>query len=1081
MSDLACNLAHDLAQSAALLRDRLASVDESRSADLDAALSGVARLGEPRYAEAFADAVDRAASMLRKNFPDRQAAEAALNLLADDQPDTRAFRQLAVSEMLLGNAINTGALLDLYRHRVRYRAIQQAEPISPWNVVSPPLRLFLSTLLPRTVVSQPRLRHLLPDEDARALIDKLRHHAASEQSKALQQQIIATSGGRIAQVQQTIVHGDLYAVAPIIEPDVASLFVRYRSFLLDAFRTLDVRGVLQVRHVSRMALADIYVPLTGACQHSTPPRRPERRTMRFGRYELDVSDVVTPPSSAPLHTYVRDVPLIVVLGDPGTGKSTLIRYILLSFANGEMYERLGLSESWLPIFFPIAAFAEARSRSGNADIAPLDYLQAYYTGLSQPDYVPLFRCALERGYGLVLLDGLDEVRMDRMDIVHCIEAFVREWDEFGNRFIATSRIAGYDNAPLDEVLFTRVMIQPLSDDDIRFFVERWSHTYEGAFSSALSNNPTARERQEAQVDLERRVQIHANSLSSAVFADPGITDLARKPLLLTILALIHNQGARLPNRRVDLYRLCVEALAETWNRTRSLSGREINLYLGNESIDERLVVNLLGPAALWIHATQPGGEVEQSDLEKNIADTLMQTDGMSRGQARRLAHNFIELMRHDTGLIQERGYRRFGFIHLTFEEYLAARGLVESVTIPDPDALMHAYVLDPRWREVLRLAVAASPQREAQRILLHLLAAPTTADTRGRPVVLASECLIDIGVNIATQRGWREVVVRLIATLRDPATPLNTRVAGGHTLGQLGDPRVLGQSNAEDVSGETYWCVLEAGDFWYSADQPTRNNHYHNGRNNGAIHSADLQPVTLPYMCWIARYPVTNAEYRRFVDSGGYEMQRWWTPSGWAFLQNGSQPSPLEDETEGPINQPGLWKTAQFNSPAQPVVGVSWYEAVAYCDWLTHIGHREGWLSSTERLRLPTSLEWERAARHTDRRRYPWGDESPDSERANYEAIGLRAPAPVGCFPNGPAVCGAHDLAGNVWEWTATLWEQPFEQAPCREVSPHDRPIIRGGAFNWKADYLECSARYWFNPGYRYNLLGFRVVRVRKP
>jgi formylglycine-generating enzyme required for sulfatase activity len=82
----------------------------------------------------------------------------------------------------------------------------------------------------------------------------------------------------------------------------------------------------------------------------------------------------------------------------------------------------------------------------------------------------------------------------------------------------------------------------------------------------------------------------------------------------------------------------------------------------------------------------------------------------------------------------------------------------------------------------------------------------------------------------------------------------------------------------------------------------------------------------------------------------------------------------------------------------------------------------------------------------------------------------------VGCFPAGAAVCGALDMAGNVWEWTATLHEQHSDPTPRRDVSVRQKPIICGGAFNWSQDYLHCGAHYWFSAGYRQNLLGFRLL-----
>jgi formylglycine-generating enzyme required for sulfatase activity len=1055
MEELVHTLGAALAASAGSLHEAIARRHDPEHQALQARLDALRSIGAPDSQAAFARALERAARRLRRAQHDPQLVERLLALLAAEGEHYDLFRRVGAEELILSNLPTMGRLLDIYRRLLRPEAAAAGGELPAWNALAPALALFLHALLPRALAEQHALRPALPTPAERALLDALRaeraqHEAARQPASAAllaalgaQQSIVAAEGGTISEVRQTIVYGDLHAPAPAPPADLEALYRRYCAFLIETFGTLDFRGIMQVQHVTRLPLEAIYVPPIGQIDdwpYEVAPPPPAGSAPAPSAQRL--------PSLVCLHEALRDTPFLVVLGNPGAGKSMFVRHTLLALARGEG-RRLGLDARWLPIFFPIAAFAEARGRPGGGDLAPLDYLREYYMGLSQPDYSPLFARALTHGQGLVLLDGLDEVRAGRLELTRCLEAFVREWDAPGNRFVATSRIAGYEDAPLAEALFVRATIQPFDDADIDSFIERWSAAY------ARAGQPPQADWREAALELERRAAAHGRSLRAAVFASSGVTALARNPLLLTILALIHNQGAQLPDRRADLYRLCVEALAETWNRARSLSGREVDVYLGDEKIDERFVVNLLGPAALWLHGEQPGGLVEQDELERHLADTLMQTDGLPRGRAQRLAQSFIELMRRDTGLLQERGYRRFGFMHLTFEEYLAARALLESVTVADPDALFHRCCAEPRWREVVRLAVTAAPQREAQRLLLHMLDAPTPPTQRGRPVVLAGECLRDIGHNGATQRAWAAVEARLVALLADGEVPLATRVAAGETLGHLGDPRLLDPATGEAAHAPSYWCALGAGPFWHSPDEG----------NPGA--RMPLERRALPADLRLARYPVTNAEYSRFVEAGGYDERRWWSDDGWQFLR---------EAAGGPRAHPALWDAPAFNGPSQPVVGVSWYEAAAFCRWLEAEGRRAGWLPPQARLRLPTALEWERAARHTDRRRFPWGDGEPDAERANYDATGLRAPAPVGCFPTGAAACGALDLAGNVWEWTATPWGQSHSPAPRADLAPDQTPIICGGAFNWDASYLRCEARYWFNPGQRHNLLGFRLA-----
>lgn len=228
---------------------------------------------------------------------------------------------------------------------------------------------------------------------------------------------------------------------------------------------------------------------------------------------------------------------------------------------------------------------------------------------------------------------------------------------------------------------------------------------------------------------------------------------------------------------------------------------------------------------------------------------------------------------------------------------------------------------------------------------------------------------------------------------------------------------------------DRYWCHVGAGPFWYGDD------------------NKQLKQVKLNYGFNIGRYPVTNAEYARFLAAPDYADDRWWTEGARARYRN------------GPPSAPQYWDENRFNNPLQPVVGVSWYEATAYCRWLTAQGQAAGWLPAQAHIRLPTSLEWERAARHTDQRRYPWGTDPPTPEHANYADTGIGAPAPVGCFPLGDARCGASDLVGNVLEWLATPYEQANQLEASKDFTPSDSILITWSYYGDSTDELRCGSR----------------------
>jgi formylglycine-generating enzyme required for sulfatase activity len=230
----------------------------------------------------------------------------------------------------------------------------------------------------------------------------------------------------------------------------------------------------------------------------------------------------------------------------------------------------------------------------------------------------------------------------------------------------------------------------------------------------------------------------------------------------------------------------------------------------------------------------------------------------------------------------------------------------------------------------------------------------------------------------------------------------------------------------------------------------------------------------IPYSYWIGRYPVTVGEYRAFIEAGCYEKRRYWTTLGWLWR--------LRKNTQ----TPKFWGATKWaGDDRQPVVGVSWHEAVAYCRWLSAITERA--------YALPSEAEWEKAARGgvtlpdgrpnlNPGRLWPWGDDAPDSSRANF-GEDVRGTTPVGAYaPSDESPFGCTDMAGNVWEWTRSLKRAyPYRLGDGREDD--DNPgmrVMRGGS--WCVDYrsLRCSRRFNSNPAHSSTGRGFRCALLEK-
>ncbi|MEK7728557.1 MAG: SUMF1/EgtB/PvdO family nonheme iron enzyme, partial [candidate division KSB1 bacterium] len=801
-----------------------------------------------------------------------------------------------------------------------------------------------------------------------------------------------------------------------------SIRQRYLKHISDTYQFLEFKGIVQFEKLPlRMSLEKVFVNLWA--QPEMPSAETLNAELRLAGRKLianemafddDLELLVERARPVQVEEALREHAALVLLGDPGSGKSTLLKHLALNAANNFQQAKR------VPILLPLAAYANALKARPQMSLR--EFLPEFYKGLQEfpENPAPLFYEALQNGTALVLLDGLDEVTNpeERSQVVHHVKNFYLNHCHAENKFVITSRIVGYREAPLEATGITHLSVLDFNKTQIEQFTKNWCSTYEIAHSG-----DTPKAQRDAEQEKKR--------LLRSIFGNPGVEKLAANPLLLTILALIHRQGTELPNRRAELYELYLTTLIKTWNRARSLSGVSVG------SMDDRETVKILAPLAYWMHANRPSGTARRAELERIIANHFIERRKLSFEDAEREAERFLNDVRQFSGLLAERGPDAYGFVHLTFEEYLAARHIIFQGQVNEQKSLelirQHAY--DPVWREVILLALGylgliANEEEKTALLMRGLLHDQPAEDHRGENVELAGSALKDIGRPSVGEECWKEVIERLLFTMTDSMPTILVRAKCGDVLGELGDPRLEKMEWCEVPEGEFLMgysekefelVIQESKEFYTSQSWEYPSESFEKWRRA----ALPQHSVFLPRF-FICKFPITNQDFRSFLESGGYQEEKWWCNAGLEWLKRS-----VEEEEKMNLHdwqrrhgrvEPGYWHDANFGIPNRPVVGVTWYETMAYCAWLNDRLKMADLFPEGYEVRLPTEAEWEKAARGQDGRAWPWGNHW-QHVLANTQELNLSTTCSVGMFCEAPSSYGVLDLAGNAKEWCRSLFK----------------------------------------------------------
>ncbi|MCY2990331.1 MAG: SUMF1/EgtB/PvdO family nonheme iron enzyme [Planctomycetota bacterium] len=704
---------------------------------------------------------------------------------------------------------------------------------------------------------------------------------------------------------------------------------------------------------------------------------------------------------------------MVVLGDPGSGKTTLLKFLTLCLTQHKPVEQTGVRSRRFPLLLPLRRVENFR---GSLE----DALRAFYADSMVRLELPgdFFQRVLSdrRQPCLLMLDGLDEVATPqrRQEALEWIEWQRKQFPH--HLIIVTSRFAGYRGPVRLPENYLELHVRDFRDDDVRTFVRRWYQQVE------------TRQRGD-QREWQDHARRQSDDLIRQLEASASLLALARNPLMLQIICLVHRTHGVMPQRRTELYEECIKVLLQKWDEAKGL---EVFLTAAEAR-------QVLRPLALWLHEEEHRTHADAEDVKRVIGPHLARVKRETLERAEEQLDRVLTSVRDRSGLFVGFDVTRYGFQHLSFQEFLAAEEIVKQG--------LHGRLVEQFgrswWREPTLLALGMDDPQFQTAFFCELIRSPQCQ----QHLDLALTCMRE---TLAPD------VAPFVAALGDPSLPWHVRHACVLFLREIGGAEAaaalqaaLGDSEDQVASAArdallrlgkltpeavgtvaaiadgiintqdgTELIRIPAGEFWLGSDDGPENE-----RPKQRVHLDEY---------YIARNPVTNAQYRRFMEATGH-------------------------------GKPSFWDDKRFNQPNQPVVGVRWHDAMAYCKWAG--------------LRLPTERQWEKAARGIDGRGWPWGNAPPDAKRCNFNQ-NVGATTEVGSYPDGASPYGCLDMAGNVWEWCATKWRESYRDPPDESPEGHAYRVLRGGSWYDDAESVRCVRRGRHDPDWGvHQSVGFRCAQ----
>ncbi|WP_461110592.1 HEAT repeat domain-containing protein [Streptomyces calidiresistens] len=568
-------------------------------------------------------------------------------------------------------------------------------------------------------------------------------------------------------IETLVVAGGKWPAGEVSEEEAAEAVAAYARRVRDSYGRLDLEVLTPLSDQGEhpvVELREVFVP-PGVRADPPPVSLPRELMKRLAEHGEPAENALPPGVESAYPEQARQAaqrpvePVLevlgnerndrlVILGDPGAGKSTLARYaaLTLTCGGGALPESLA---GRLPVVVELRRYAQEEWREKPFE----EYLDHLYDteGMCVPRRVlaPL----LASGRALVIFDGLDELfdPAIRETVAKRIAAFASRYA--GTRVVVTSRVIGYRKGVLAGAGFEHYMLQDLDTDQIKEFTRCW-------YATACPGDPAK------ATALQKRV-------TDAVTHSRAVAELAGNPLLLTILAIIGRRQT-LPRDRQGVYEHAVTVLVARWDQdTKHLAPRvspEVREVL--EVLEAGELLELLRLLARKMQDDIAGNHIHTVDLEKILHDYLKDYD-LPPVQVRAATRAIVRQLRERNFILSHYGSGVYGFVHRTFLEYLAAADLTHRYTRDrewTPDQLVHDVLGElagkPAWHEVLLLVTGQLAPPHAGRLIDHLLHLHRTRDDQ-RLLALAVRALAEVRkIGLLTQQS-ENVVSALISSLTD--------------------------------------------------------------------------------------------------------------------------------------------------------------------------------------------------------------------------------------------------------------------------------------------------------------------------